>query len=229
MGKKKADTFSNSPFRELKARLEKAEPAPAARPPSPPPAGPGKKKPAGADAMAGTVPDEARLFYEAVADVRPLQDRGEAPLPRAVVPQIVSEEAEALAQLSELVSGEGHFDISDSDEAIAAAAPGVNRELMAKLRRGEFPVEGHLDLHGMTQKEARDAVERFLVESHRAGKRCVLMVHGRGLHSQDQIPVLKEAVASWLQRGRIAQSVLAFATARPHHGGAGAVYVLLRR
>jgi DNA-nicking Smr family endonuclease len=54
-------------------------------------------------------------------------------------------------------------------------------------------------------------------------------VHGRGLNSKDQIPVLKDAVRLWLARGRIAKSVLAFATARPTDGGAGAVYVLLRR
>jgi DNA-nicking Smr family endonuclease len=224
MGKKKAETFSNSPFQDLKARLKKAEPAPAPRAKAPP-AAPEKKK----RAAAGGEPDEARLFYEAVADVRPLPDRGEAPLPRTVVPQIVSEEAEALAHLAELVSGEGRFEIADSDEHVEGAAPGVDRGLLAALRRGEFSVQGHVDLHGMSREEAKDAVERFISESRRAGKRCVLVVHGRGLHSKDQIPVLKEAVASWLQRGRIARSVLAFATARPHDGGAGAVYVVLRR
>ena len=57
----------------------------------------------------------------------------------------------------------------------------------------------------------------------------MLIVHGRGLHSKDQIPVLKDALRSWLERGPVARAVLAFTTARPHDGGAGAVYVLLRR
>ena len=57
----------------------------------------------------------------------------------------------------------------------------------------------------------------------------MLIVHGRGLNSKDNIPVLKVAVKAWLERGRIGKSVLAFCTARPHDGGAGAVYVLLRR
>ena len=57
----------------------------------------------------------------------------------------------------------------------------------------------------------------------------MLIVHGRGNHSKDQIPVLKQAVRSWLERGQISRVVLAFTTARPHDGGAGAMYVLLRR
>ena len=101
---------------------------------------------------------------------------------------------------------------------------------MLALRRGDYAVQGHLDLHGMTSADAKDAVDRFLNESRRVGKRCVLIVHGRGLNAKDQIPVLKERLRVWLQqRGRIGRSVLAFATARPHDGGAGAVYVLLRR
>ena len=63
----------------------------------------------------------------------------------------------------------------------------------------------------------------------RSGKRCVLIVHGRGLNSPDQIPVLKESLRVWLGQKRTGKTVLAFATARPQDGGAGAVYVLLRR
>ena len=69
----------------------------------------------------------------------------------------------------------------------------------------------------------------FHVGLSRAGHRCVLLVHGRGLHSKDNIPILKQAVRSWLERGQIARAVLAFASARPCDGGVGAVYVLLRR
>ena len=72
-------------------------------------------------------------------------------------------------------------------------------------------------------------VDRFLTDSVRAGLRCVLIVHGRGLNSKDQTPVLKERLKSWLARGRPARVVLAFTTARPCDGGAGALYVLLRR
>jgi DNA-nicking Smr family endonuclease len=81
----------------------------------------------------------------------------------------------------------------------------------------------------MIAAQAKGAVDAFLEASVRAGHRCVLIVHGRGLNSKDQVPVLKERLKSWLARGSAARRVLAFTTARPCDGGAGALYVLLRR
>ncbi len=144
-------------------------------------------------------------------------------------PRRPSDDAEVLAALADLCGGDGPFDISDSDEYIEGVADGIDRRLLRRLRAGEYAVQAHIDLHGATREEARERVARFLLESRRAGRRCVLIVHGRGNHSKDQIPVLKQAVRSWLERGQTARSVLAFATARPADGGAGAVYVLLRR
>jgi len=207
---KKPQPFNN-PFQAIK--LAKAAP----RPPPPRPRAP--QAPA---------PDDERLFQEAMADVDPIPDRGEAPVPRVPLPHVVSEEAEALAQLAELVSGEGPFDIANTDEFLEGVAPDVDRRVLAALRRGDYAVQGHVDLHGMNRVEAHQAVDAFVAKSRRDGKRCVLIVHGRGLNSKDQIPVLKEQLKVWLQRGRIARSVLAFCSARPHDGGAGALYVLLR-
>lgn len=213
--KKKAEGF-NTPFKGLKLEVPKPKSAP--KPPPPLPKRPAPK-----------VADEAELFLSAMDGVVPIPDRGKAPTPIVPNPRIVDENAEALARLAELVSGQGPFDISNSDEFIEGGAPDVDKRLLAALRHGDFAVQGHLDLHGMTKVEARDAVEQFLHASRREGKRCVLLVHGRGLNSKDQIPVLKENLKVWLNRGRIGREVLAFATARPHDGGAGAVYVLLRR
>ena len=140
-----------------------------------------------------------------------------------------SEDAEAYAQLSDLVDGAGTFDISDTDEYVEGLAAGLDRRLLQRLRRGDYAIQAHVDLHGMVRDEARLQVEQFITESRLRGRRCVLIVHGRGLNSKDQIPVLKESVQIWLQRGRIGRAVLAFATARQVDGGAGAVYVLLRR
>jgi DNA-nicking Smr family endonuclease len=141
----------------------------------------------------------------------------------------VSEDAEVMAALADLCTGEGPFDIADTDEYVEGIAEGLDRRILKRLRAGEFALQGHVDLHGKTREEAREAVARFLTASRRAGLRCVLIVHGRGNHSKDQIPVLKQSVRSWLERGQISRVVLAFTTARPHDGGAGAMYVLLRR
>jgi DNA-nicking Smr family endonuclease len=137
-------------------------------------------------------------------------------------------DAEVLAQLCDLVDGRGTFDVTDTDEYIEGAESGLDRRIVQKLRRGDFAVQAHLDLHGLTRPEARERVDRFVDEQRKLGHRCVLIIHGRGLNSKDQIPVLKERLRVWLS-GRLARSVIAFATARPTDGGAGAVYVLLRR
>jgi len=175
--------------------------------------------------------DEAAQFRAAVGAVQPVK-RGAPrvePAKTAVLPPRMDEDAEVLAQLTELVAGASPFDLSDSDEFIEGHLPSLDPHLLRKLRKGELAVQGHVDLHGLTRDEARTALERFLLAARQGGRRCVLVVHGRGLHSKDQIPVLKSGVQLWLTRGRIARWVLAFSTARPHDGGAGAVYVLLRR
>lgn len=206
----------NAPFAELGKRL-RARPANAPAPlrPAPPP------------------PDEPDPFAAAMRDVVPLRGRAmervEGPAPAAQGRRPVSEEAEALAALSDLVTGAGHFDISDTREYIEGAVVGLDPRLVRRLRKGDFAWQAFLDLHGMTAEQARPAVDAFLTGAVRAGHRCVLLVHGRGLNSKDQLPVLKERLKVWLARGRAAHIVLAFTTARPCDGGAGALYALLRR
>lgn len=182
------------------------------------------------DAAAAQMREED-LFLEAMAGVTPLARdvRGQAPPPAPKSAKVVSAEAEALAQLVELVAGEGPFDMSCTGEFIEGRAPGVDKRLLVALKRGDYAVQAHLDLHGMTRSDAKPKVEAFLEESRHAARRCVLLIHGRGLNSKDQIPVLKESLRVWLCQGRIGKAVLAFCTARPCDGGAGAVYLLLRR
>ena len=175
--------------------------------------------------------DDETLFREAFEGVRPLG------LPRAqrlaVAPQarreIVSEDAEVLAELSDLVSGQGTFELTETEEYVEGARHGLDPRLLSQLRRGEFSIQAHLDLHGMIQPDAKEALTEFIVDSVRKGRRTVLIVHGRGLRSPGGLPVLKHAAAQWLSHGIAGGYVLAFATARPSDGGAGAVYVMLRR
>jgi DNA-nicking Smr family endonuclease len=208
----------NRPFADLKKKWIPA-PAPA---PIPPPA-------------PAPVEDDDQLFADEMSGVAPLapDPRGRlgAPAPAARPPTARRrhEEAEAYAQLADLVDGNGPFDIADTDEYVEGLAPGIDKRLLKKLRRGDYALQGHVDLHGLSSDEAHAAVDRFLAGARAAGKRCVLIVHGRGLNSKEGIPVLKERLKVWLTRGRIARSVLAFATARPPDGGAGALYVLLRK
>jgi DNA-nicking Smr family endonuclease len=175
--------------------------------------------------------NDEELFLQALDGVRRLDDDRPA---RAVHKpevnlEIVSEDAEVLAQLSDLVSGLGNFELTETEEYVEGARLGLDPRLLTRLRRGEFAVQSHIDLHGMIQADARIALEAFILESVRKGLRTVLVVHGRGLGSPGGRPVLKQAASQWLSHGHIGGYVLAFATARPADGGAGAMYVLLRR
>ncbi len=133
-----------------------------------------------------------------------------------------------MRHLDDLVHGNAPFEMADAEEYIEAAVKGLDRRIVKKLRRGELSIQAHLDLHGFRREEARQMVAEFIAKSHVEGKRCVLIIHGRGLGSRDNIPVLKEKLTSWLTRGAIGKHVLAFTSARPWDGGVGAVYVLLR-
>ena len=175
--------------------------------------------------------DEEKLFREAFEGVRPLGAPKAERLIRApqIRREIVSEDAEVLAELSDLVSGQGTFELTETEEYVEGARLGLDPRLLSQLRRGEFSVQAHIDLHGMIQPDAKEAVTNFIVDSVRKGHRTVLIVHGRGLRSPGGLPVLKHAAAQWLSHGIAGGYVLAFATARPNDGGAGAVYALLRR
>jgi DNA-nicking Smr family endonuclease len=213
-----AESPLNSPFADLGKQWRLRPPPP---PPPPPPAPPpAAKKDDGPD-----------LFERAMEGVRPLPRRArvDGPMPASKPRPRVSEEAEALAELSDLVHGNAHFDVADTREYVEGAIVGLDPRVLRRLRRGDFAWQAHVDLHGMTAERARTAVLAFLQASVRAGFRCVLIVHGRGLNSKDHVPVLKERMKSWLARGAAARIVLAFTTARPCDGGAGALYVLLRR
>src|ERR1700682_3594961 len=173
------------------------------------------------------------LWSLATEDADPLRDRsarvkpGKQPL--SVAPRPLDPELQAYDELRALVSGEVPFDIADTDEFIEGHVRGLDLGVVRRLKRGELAVQGHLDLHGMLKDEAKLELATFLARSRQQGKRCVLVVHGRGLHSRDQVPVLKEALKRWMSTDKFARHVLPFSSARPPDGGTGAVYVLLKR
>ena len=178
--------------------------------------------------------DETRVFLEAMSNVKPLNSSSNI---FARPPNVnlrpahpaADDELEAMAHLSDLVSGAAEMDITFSDEYIEGCIHGFDRKLMQKIKKGQFPVQDYVDLHGLTKQEAEIMMRDFLLQSHRLGLRCVLVVHGRGLNSQDNIPVLKERLPIWLNRGPVKRFVLAFSTAMPYDGGTGAIYILLKK
>lgn len=113
-----------------------------------------------------------------------------------------------------------------SDEVLSFIRGGIQQKLMTKLKKGQIPFEAKIDLHGATVSQAGKELQAAINECYQHGLRCILVVHGRGKGSFDNKPALKTHVNQWL---RDSKKVLAFHSAQPHHGGTGAVYVLLKR
>lgn len=120
------------------------------------------------------------------------------------------------------------FEIEHSGARMRARAADVARRQLLRLARGDIPADRELDLHGLTRAQAATAIRAALTEAREAGARCVLVIHGRGAHSEESA-VLAEALPDWLQSAPLAASILAFATAPDRLGGLGATLVLLRR
>src|ERR1700687_771486 len=165
----------NNPFGEVKLP-ERPAPPPAKKAPEPPPA----------RRAEGLMEDE--LWSVAVDGARPLPDRSgrikPAPQPLSVAPARLDPDLEAYDELRALIEGVVKFDISDTEEFIEGHAHGLDAQVVRKLRKGDFAVQGHLDLHGLLKDEAKVMLEAFLASARQSGKRCVVVVHGRGLHSK---------------------------------------------
>lgn len=108
-------------------------------------------------------------------------------------------------------------------------ASGIDKRTLTRLRRGLIQVDGTLDLHGYGSDLARQSLERYLVASQELGRRCVLIITGKGLRVEGGRGVLRASVPQWLNQPPNRDRVLAFAYASSTHGGMGALYVLLRR
>lgn len=170
---------------------------------------------------------ERRLFELAVGPVERLPAHGRAePARRPPEPRPVQRERDEAAVMREALSDE--FDVETllhTDELLSYRRPGLGLDVARKLREGRWAIQREIDLHGLRTDEAREALGRFVRESHQQGLRCVRVVHGKGLGSPGRAPVLKGRVLRWLVQKK---EVLAFVQARPADGGAGALVVLLR-
>ena len=177
---------------------------------------------------------EDEVFLQAMRDVVPLANKSHDRIPPSTPAKsfprfLLQEEREAYAQLADLVAGDGPFELTFSDEYVDGAILGLSPEILKKLRNGDFSYQDNLDLHGLNRQQASELVTQFIYEGFCRKLRCVLIVCGRGLNSENKEPVLKQHLVGWLTRSPLKRLILAFASARSWDGGAGAFYVLLRR
>jgi DNA-nicking Smr family endonuclease len=170
---------------------------------------------------------ERTLFVRAAGAVQPIRRHGRVDLaPDQPAPVPVQQQLDEQRVLQEALSDE--FDATtllDVDEALSFRRPGVGPDVTRKLRKGEWSIQGEIDLHGLRRDAAREALAAFIRQAYRRGWRCVRVVHGKGLGSPGKTPVLKGKVQGWLVQKN---EVLAFVQARGDEGGAGALVVLLK-
>ncbi len=106
---------------------------------------------------------------------------------------------------------------------------GIDKRTAQRLGRGQLAIEARLDLHGLTQDEAHARLAGFIRRSVAAGKRCVLIITGKGYKPTGETGVLRQAVPRWLNEAALRRDIVALRHAQPQDGGEGALYVLLRR
>jgi len=136
---------------------------------------------------------------------------------------------EGLRLLQDVVSGKGSLDLTASGEYVEGIAAPEGRRWISSLRRGEFSIQAHLDLHGLNVVEARKAFDEFIQRNLSKGHSCVRIIHGRGKHSQGGKSTLKEQLTKWLGTRRMSRYVIAYTSACLSDGGGGALYILFRR
>lgn len=170
---------------------------------------------------------QRRAFADAVGPVAALPPHGRArptlarptPEPRQ---RLLDEQAALQEAISDSVDVES---LLLTDDGLSFRRAGVGLDVVTRLRRGHWAIQGQIDLHGLRRDEAREQLAAFMREAARRGWRCLRVVHGKGLGSPGRLPVLKVRVQRWL--GQHAD-VIAFTQARAADGGAGALIVLRR-
>ncbi len=190
------------------------------------------------DSVADTqAADDAETFRAAVRDIKPLAqiakpaglDKPRARLRARAPAAAAAAAADAMPLLAMAVpdgaEGASAEDALTGADALSFRRPGVRTQVQRRLRRGLYPIEDELDLHGLGQAAARDNLAEFIAQSRNAGRRCIRIIHGKGYRSGARGPILKIAVNAWLRRH---PDVMAFCSARAIDGGTGALYVLLR-
>ena len=145
---------------------------------------------------------------------------------------IISREIKPIKQLTSI--SKGPIVIGDHSPG---RAPGIDRKTSLKLKKGKVKIDYKLDLHGLTQIEAKQALEQAILGAWKNKLRLILVITGKGLRQSKSnelsdngaTGILRRIVPRWLKEAPLSNFVLAFSSAQQTHGGSGALYVLLRR
>jgi DNA-nicking Smr family endonuclease len=170
--------------------------------------------------------EDSALFRKTVGSIKPIkQDSIVINKPKlSHTPSKTEEDDRAIMQ--ELFDSEFERNLLERGDKLSYSKPGIQKQTLRKLRRGQYPIEAELDLHGMTVATANMALSRFLGQCIAHSQRCVRIIHGKGIGSKNKKPIIKNRLNNWL---RHQDNVMAFCSARQTDGGTGAIYLLLKR
>ena len=175
---------------------------------------------------------EADIFLRAMDKVTPLSDKGGRKIARRPAKpdiKVPDQSQTGKKHLQDLLDGKIEFEISLSDEFLHGNILGLDPRISRKLQAGQFSLENHLDLHGQNADQAFSSLIHFIRDNYVNSRRCLLVIPGRGKNSPEGRGVLRDQIRIWLTRDPLKRVILAFSTARPRHGGTGALYILLRK
>ncbi len=170
--------------------------------------------------------EDSELFRETVGSITPLkQDRVVQTKAKPSSKLKNREEHKRLATQT-FYDSEYEQNLLERGDELFFVRPGIQKQPIRKLRRGQFPIEDELDLHGLTVELARTELYNFLSDCHAHSLRCVRIIHGKGIGSEKKRPIIKNKVNNWLRQRN---DVMAFCSAQQKDGGTGAIYLLLKR
>jgi DNA-nicking Smr family endonuclease len=175
--------------------------------------------------------EDLELFLKEMADVRPLP-QGQRQLLKPKDPSAgpgLSYRREAAQRVRGMDEGQlptAFVEPVRPEAVISFKRDGIQHGVFRRLQQGAYPIEAMLDLHGLTVEQARHELCQFMADCLKYDVRSALISHGKGHRNKDQIPLLKSFLVRWLP---MFPEVMAYHSAQKFHGGAGAVYVLLRK
>ncbi|MEE9423743.1 MAG: Smr/MutS family protein [Methylococcales bacterium] len=176
-------------------------------------------------------PDDDDLFRKTIGSIKPLQTEPKyIPKKRlssglSINPSTAVTPSLSIPMLENSWEDPQELQLLDPTISQVFIRPGLQHRAMKQLRRGKIALDDTLDLHGATALQARQQVSRFIAVSIANNYRAVIIVHGKGLRSINNTPILKTRVNYWLRDN---DNVMGFCPAAPHHGDTGALYVLLK-
>ena len=171
--------------------------------------------------------EDKKLFQEAVKNVKPLKIKSKTievsvSKPKPIAKKLIEDEKKVLL---DSISDDYIYDNIESEDGLLYLRHGHSPDILNKLKKGYWVVQGSIDLHGMISKEAKSYIVDYIQDCKKRHIRCIRIIHGKGIGSRNKEPVLRNKVKNWLVQK---DEVIAYAQAPRYDGGSGAVIVLLK-